>query len=107
VDESPLIEFEEEGMERVLIAEEQVEEEMHHQPLEYNKWLLATQCIFGPLFCVVVLFSESGWDTRSLNSADIFCCPRSNEILADYSCACGWCLNRYTRRRRRRKWCTS
>jgi sodium/potassium/calcium exchanger 6 len=59
VDESPLIEFEEEGTERVLIAEEEVEEEMHHQPLEYNKWLMATQCIFGSLFCVVVLFGES------------------------------------------------
>ncbi|RXW24266.1 hypothetical protein EST38_g1570 [Candolleomyces aberdarensis] len=57
-DASSLIEFEEEGVERVLIAEEEVQEEMHHQ-LEYNKWLMATQSIFGPLFCVVVLFSQA------------------------------------------------
>lgn len=38
------------------MAEDVVEEEMHHQ-LVYNKWLMAAQCVFGPLFCVWVLFS--------------------------------------------------
>jgi len=49
-----LIDFEEEGMERVLIAEEEVEENIHE--LTYSKWLMATQCVLGPLFCVYVLF---------------------------------------------------
>ena len=52
--EGRLIDFEEEGVERALIAEEEVEEEMHE--LGFNKWLMAVQCCFGPLFCVVVLF---------------------------------------------------
>ncbi|KAF4614222.1 hypothetical protein D9613_007752 [Agrocybe pediades] len=52
-----LIDFEEEGMERVLIAEEEIEENIHE--LTYNKWLMAAQCIFGPLFCVYVLFRGS------------------------------------------------
>lgn len=51
-----LIDFEEEGIERVLIAEEEVQEEMHD--LKFNKWLMATQCVLGPLFCATVLFSE-------------------------------------------------
>lgn len=54
--DSRLVEFEEEGMERVLIAEEEVEEEMHE--LAYNKWLTAVQCVLGPLFCVRVLFGS-------------------------------------------------
>jgi sodium/potassium/calcium exchanger 6 len=49
-----LIDFEEEGIERILIAEEEVEEEMHG--MAYNKWLTAAQCLFGPLFCAAVLF---------------------------------------------------
>lgn len=49
--------FEEEGIERALIAEEEVEEEIHE--LHYNKWLMAAQCTLGPLFCVSVLFSMS------------------------------------------------
>ncbi|KDQ57198.1 hypothetical protein JAAARDRAFT_35805 [Jaapia argillacea MUCL 33604] len=56
--ESRLIDFEEEGIERTLIAEEEVEEQMH--PLEFNKWLMAAQCVFGPLFCVNVLFHGMG-----------------------------------------------
>ena len=55
--EGRLIDFEEEGVERALIAEEEVEEEMHE--LGFNKWLMAVQCCFGPLFCVVVLFGAS------------------------------------------------
>lgn len=52
-----LIDFEEDGAERPLIAEEEVEEELRE--LDFNKWLMATQCICGPLFCVAVLFSMS------------------------------------------------
>jgi len=57
--DSRLIDFEEEGVEagRALIAEEEVVEELHE--LKYNKWLMAAQCIFGPLWCVAVLFGES------------------------------------------------
>ena len=51
-----LIDFEEEGIERTLIAEEEVQEELHD--LTFNKWLMAAQCIFGPLFCMGILFSE-------------------------------------------------
>ncbi|KAI0264495.1 Sodium/calcium exchanger protein-domain-containing protein [Gloeopeniophorella convolvens] len=46
--------FEEDGIERALIAEEEVQEEMHE--LRFNKWLMAIQCTLGPLFCVAVLF---------------------------------------------------
>jgi sodium/potassium/calcium exchanger 6 len=49
-----LVDFEEEGIERVLIAEEEVEENLHE--MSFNKWLMAAQCIFGSLFCVGVLF---------------------------------------------------
>lgn len=57
--DSRLIDFEEEGVEegRALIAEEEVMEELHE--LKYNKWLMAAQCIFGPLWCVAVLFGGS------------------------------------------------
>ncbi|THV03220.1 hypothetical protein K435DRAFT_651826 [Dendrothele bispora CBS 962.96] len=51
-----LIEFEEEGVERVLIAEEEIEDG-HPHGIGFNKWLIATQAILGPLFCVGVLFS--------------------------------------------------
>ncbi|KAI0833651.1 Sodium/calcium exchanger protein-domain-containing protein [Trametes gibbosa] len=57
-----LIDFEEEGMERALIAEEEVEEEMHG--ILFNKWLLAVQCCLGPLFCAVVMLDGiryEGW----------------------------------------------
>jgi sodium/potassium/calcium exchanger 6 len=53
--DGPLTEFEEEGVERVLIAEEEVQENMHE--LAFSKWLMAVQCIFGPLFCAGILFS--------------------------------------------------
>ena len=52
-----LVEFEEEGVERALIAEEMVQEDLHE--MEFNKWLMAAQCVFGSLFCAVVLFSAS------------------------------------------------
>ena len=55
--EGRLIDFEEEGIERALIAEEEVVEDLHE--MKFNKWLMAAQCIFGPLFCVTVLFGVS------------------------------------------------
>ncbi|TFK88844.1 hypothetical protein K466DRAFT_575160 [Polyporus arcularius HHB13444] len=60
--EGRLIDFEEEGVERTLIAEEEVEEGMHD--LQFNKWLMAVQCCLGPLFCVAVLLDDmkyEGW----------------------------------------------
>ena len=48
--------FEEDGIERALVAEEVVNEEIHE--LHFNKWLMGVQCILGPLFCVAVLFSK-------------------------------------------------
>jgi len=56
--ETRLPEFEEEGVERALIAEHEVQEDLHE--VGFNKWLTAVQCILGPLFCVTVLFSGSG-----------------------------------------------
>jgi solute carrier family 24 (sodium/potassium/calcium exchanger), member 6 len=57
IDNAPLIEFndEEDAMERVLYAEEEMQEEMRE--LSYSKWLMAVQCVMGPLFCVVVLYA--------------------------------------------------
>ncbi|KAI6008134.1 Sodium/calcium exchanger protein-domain-containing protein [Pisolithus orientalis] len=55
--ESRLVEFEEEGVERTLMAEEVIQEDFHE--MEFNKWLMAAQCVFGPLFCVAVLFSRT------------------------------------------------
>jgi len=49
--------FEEDGIERTLVAEDVVLGEMHE--LRFNKWLMAVQCAFGPLFCSAVLFSTS------------------------------------------------
>jgi len=46
--------FEEDGIDRVLVAEEEMEED---RGIGFNKWLTAAQAIFGPLFCVSVLFS--------------------------------------------------
>ena len=51
--------FEEDGIERALIAEEVVQEEIHE--LHFNKWLMVVQCVLGPLFCATVLFSTSIW----------------------------------------------
>lgn len=54
--EGRLIDFEEEGVERMLVAEDEVEHELHE--LKFNKWLMAVQCILGPMFCVGVLLGE-------------------------------------------------
>ena len=57
--DSRLVDFEEEGVEvgRALIAEQETVEELHE--LKYNKWLMAAQCVFGPLWCVAILFGKS------------------------------------------------
>lgn len=57
--DSRLIDFEEEGVEveRALIAEEETAKELRE--LKYNKWLMAAQCIFGPLWCAAVLFDDT------------------------------------------------
>ena len=49
--------FEEDGIERTLVAEDVVLREMHE--LRFNKWLMAVQCAFGLLFCTAVVFSTS------------------------------------------------
>ncbi|KAH9838235.1 Sodium/calcium exchanger protein-domain-containing protein [Rhodofomes roseus] len=54
IGDSRLVDFEEEGIERTLIAEEEVAEEMHE--LKFNKWLMAVQCTLGPLFSAAILF---------------------------------------------------
>jgi len=49
-----LMDFEEDGIERALIAEEVMQQDLHE--IEFNKWLMAAQCVLGPLFCMGVLF---------------------------------------------------
>jgi sodium/potassium/calcium exchanger 6 len=55
-----LIEFGEDE-ERPLLTDE-VKEEL--KALDFNKWLMAVQCVFGPLFCVSVLFSTFWYNFR-------------------------------------------
>jgi sodium/potassium/calcium exchanger 6 len=55
--EERLLDFEEEGTERALTAE--AAGAIEQLDVSWNKWLMAAQCIFGPLFCASVLFSES------------------------------------------------
>ncbi|KAI5988579.1 Sodium/calcium exchanger protein-domain-containing protein [Pisolithus albus] len=38
-----------------LMTEEVVQEDFHET--SYNKWLMAAQCVFGPLFCVAVFLN--------------------------------------------------
>ncbi|KAG2037702.1 Sodium/calcium exchanger protein-domain-containing protein [Suillus americanus] len=52
-----LMDFEEDGIERALIAEEVMQQDLHE--IEFNKWLMAAQCVLGPLFCVGVLFHDA------------------------------------------------
>lgn len=51
-----LLSLDEDDEERVRLAEEEVEKELHPDTVKFNKWLTSVQCIFGPLFCVAVLF---------------------------------------------------
>ncbi|KAG2060851.1 hypothetical protein BDR06DRAFT_871433 [Suillus hirtellus] len=52
-----LTDFEEDGIERALIAEEVMQPDLHE--IEFNKWLMAAQCVLGPLFCLGVLFHDA------------------------------------------------
>ncbi|KAH8831563.1 Sodium/calcium exchanger protein-domain-containing protein [Flagelloscypha sp. PMI_526] len=67
-----LIEFEEEGEERALLAAEEVEGDIH--TLSFNKWLMAVQCVLGPIFCGLVLtvYAIDSWNQISL--VDHACC---------------------------------
>ncbi|KAF8515394.1 Sodium/calcium exchanger protein-domain-containing protein [Hysterangium stoloniferum] len=51
-----LIDFEEDGVERVLVAEDDLKEELNERI--YNKWLTALQCALGPLFCTAIVFGR-------------------------------------------------
>lgn len=58
--EGRLVDFEEEGVERLLTAAE-VSSEIEREDLEdqfFNKWLMAAQLLLGPEFCVAVLFAH-------------------------------------------------
>jgi sodium/potassium/calcium exchanger 6 len=77
-----LVDFEEEGIERALIAEQEVEENFHE--LTFSKWLTAVQSVLGPLFCVQVLF---GRFPRSV-LADI-CVSKSFHFQATCGMLCG------------------
>ncbi|KAF7327614.1 hypothetical protein MKEN_00340600 [Mycena kentingensis (nom. inval.)] len=68
-EEPNLIDFEEEGIERVLVAEEEVQEEMHG--IAYNQWLTVAQCICGPLFCAMVLFGGNEHQPLALLCAGV------------------------------------
>ncbi|KAI0368024.1 hypothetical protein BV20DRAFT_1023461 [Pilatotrama ljubarskyi] len=68
--EGRLVDFEEEGVERALIAEDEVEGEMHE--MTFNKWLLAVQCCLGPLFCAAVMLDDvqyEGWWLLAVGTA--------------------------------------
>jgi sodium/potassium/calcium exchanger 6 len=53
-----LIDFEEEGIERPLVAAQEQVEDILEEEMHFNKWLMATQCVCGPLFCAAVLFGR-------------------------------------------------
>lgn len=61
--DTPLVDFEEEGIERTLIAEQEMEENIYE--LSFSKWLTAVQCVLGPQFCVQVLFGRFSTDSVS------------------------------------------
>ncbi|KAF8577083.1 hypothetical protein K439DRAFT_1639998 [Ramaria rubella] len=53
--EGRLIDFEEDGFESVLVAEDELKEEYE---MKFNKWLTALQCMLGPVFCAAMLFGR-------------------------------------------------
>lgn len=57
--ETRLSEFEEEGVERALIAGHEAQEELRE--IQFNKWLTAVQCIIGPLFMCHHIFQWVGF----------------------------------------------
>ncbi|KAG6327015.1 hypothetical protein ID866_12074 [Astraeus odoratus] len=52
--DTPLVESEVVMMERTLVAEEAIQEDLYE--MKYNKCLMAAQCVLGPLFYVAALF---------------------------------------------------
>ena len=91
--EARLIDFEEEGIERALIAEEEVQEDLHE--MKFNKWLMAAQCALGPLFCVGVLFGEC---QHSAVFHHVYSCIRSRsqaDYVAHDSNCCSWSHSRH------------
>lgn len=58
------------GVERTIVAEDMVQEEMHDH-LHFNKWLMAAQCVFGPLFCAKVVFDGTSYEFWALLIAGI------------------------------------
>ncbi|EJD49654.1 hypothetical protein AURDEDRAFT_122089 [Auricularia subglabra TFB-10046 SS5] len=46
----------EEGFQDILYAEEEVVEAMHG--VQYSRWLMAAQCVLGPILCWLVLLSQ-------------------------------------------------
>lgn len=78
-----LVDFEEEGIERTLIAEQEVEEHVHE--LSFSKWLTAVQCVLGPLFCVQVLFGRlSGFGEHNVSESSL--------LQATWDMPCGYTL---------------
>lgn len=86
-----LVDFEEEGVERILIAEEEVMEDMHE--LIFNKWLMAVQCMLAPVFSVGVLASSVSFSSYfEPCSYYLVLMHRGNEIpsaTSDRGC-CQW-----------------
>ncbi|KAG6830645.1 hypothetical protein H0H92_015542 [Tricholoma furcatifolium] len=78
--EGRLIEFEEEGEARALIAEEVVLEDLHL--MKFNKWLMAVQCALAPLFCVAVLLNSSHRLVTYLLAAALGGCTAGILVLA-------------------------
>ncbi|KAG6329041.1 hypothetical protein ID866_10048 [Astraeus odoratus] len=54
--DTPLVDLEEVVVERTLMAEEAIREDLYE--MKYNKCLMPAQCVLGPLFCV--LFTIGG-----------------------------------------------
>ncbi|KAF8510772.1 Sodium/calcium exchanger protein-domain-containing protein [Gautieria morchelliformis] len=55
--EDRLIEFEEDGIERVLVAEDELKEELYDT--QFSKWLTALQCALSPGLCVLLLLGTN------------------------------------------------
>ena len=57
--------------------------EAQEDTLDFNKYLTATQCVLGPLFCALVIFRESPSDSALI--------PRGDGVLAVDPAWCGDC----------------
>lgn len=85
-----LVDFEEEGEERVLIAEEEVLEDMHE--MAFNKWLTSVQCAIAPVFCVAVLFSSYfiyDFVNPTTSTVHTYRWNKAPSAIA-HSCSCWW-----------------